>query len=57
MAMSRGAAERKRRMDELESERQKIEAEISKVQKLGRLSELNNRLAEIKAETKRLAEE
>ncbi len=52
MTISRATAERKRRKEELEAERRKIEAEVNfQVQDLGSLS------AEIGAEIERLAEE
>jgi hypothetical protein len=51
-------AARKDRIEELEAERQEIEAqmEMGKVHSTGRLSELNARIAEIVGEIKRLSE-
>jgi Skp family chaperone for outer membrane proteins len=54
MATSLDVAARKRRLEELEAKRREIQAEMSKVQRTGRLSELNARLAEIVQEIKQL---
>jgi hypothetical protein len=50
-------AARKDRIEELEAERQEIEAqmEMGKAHSTGRLSELNARIAEIVGEIKRLS--
>lgn len=57
MAIFLDAATRKRRTDELKAERQKIEAEMSKVQSTKTLSVRRNRLVEIDDEIKRLSGE
>jgi hypothetical protein len=49
-----GRNARKRRIAELQAERQEIDAELGKVQTTGRLSKLNDRVAEIVKEIEQL---
>ena len=49
-------ASRRRRIDELKAEREKMETEMGKVQSRGALSERRDRLVQIDEEIKRLSE-